>query len=165
MEGDVADVLAVYGRENRLKVKRDEQKANKEKAEKDAIHQKVQQAPSLLSFMQLANLALYKQPCPPSQANRETKELSSRQLVILRQGSRVASESSSSSSLLYVLLRKQLDGFLAGSAQAESEYRHNLLLKRAQQSFGTDESTRDGLGNIDQPALQATQALDQGRSL
>ena len=33
-------ITAVYGRENRLKVKRDEQKAEAEQAEKDALHQK-----------------------------------------------------------------------------------------------------------------------------
>lgn len=32
--------LTVYGRENRLKVKRDEEQAAAEQAEKDAVHQK-----------------------------------------------------------------------------------------------------------------------------
>lgn len=39
--GIEACACAVYGRENRLKVKRDEEQAAKEEAEKAAIHQKV----------------------------------------------------------------------------------------------------------------------------
>jgi len=72
---------AVYGRENRLKVKRDEQKAEAEQYEKDALHKK-----------------------------------------------------------------------------AESEYRHNLLLKRAHHRFGTTESS----GEPPEDAKEATECLPAG---
>ena len=46
--------------------------------------------------------------------------------------------------------------------QAESEYRHALLLKRAGQSLGAHESTGDAVIEPDGPALEASQTLAQG---
>ncbi len=47
--------------------------------------------------------------------------------------------------------------------QAESEYRHALLLKRAGQKFGTDESSGyAAIESPDRPALEAAQVLAKG---
>lgn len=46
--------------------------------------------------------------------------------------------------------------------QAESEYRHALLLKRAQQKSGTDESSRKGIAAVDNVAIEAAHELVKG---
>ena len=51
---------------------------------------------------------------------------------------------------------------LCCSLQAESEYRHALLLKRAGQNFGTAESSRGAVTESDTPALEAAEILAKG---
>jgi hypothetical protein len=50
--------------------------------------------------------------------------------------------------------------------QAESEYRHSMLIKRAQHKFGTSESSGDppaSLTTVDRDAMEAAQGLASGQ--
>ena len=118
----------MYGRENRLKVKRDEEKAAIEQAEKDEVHQKA-------SFLLRAREA---------SSPMEHRWLCSR---------------------CFNYGQLQQSHFLYGALlQAESEFRHLLLLKRAQAKPGAVDTSGELPGaEPDAEALQNAQILRAGK--
>ena len=118
----------MYGRENRLKVKRDEEKAAIEQAEKDEVHQK---ASFVLQACEASSSVKYRRRCFKNTFKPAKKQ---------------------ENHCLYCTL-----------LQAESEFRHLLLLKRAQAQTGAMDTTGELPGpEPDAEALQNAQKLRAG---